>query len=85
MTAGDHTFYSRSPEPGPGQAELAELACLQERFRTHHIFRHVEIGRGLRFIARQAATGAHPHTIITEDLTELRDELEKGARLELNI
>ena len=81
---GDHTFHARTSAPGPGQAEQAELTCLRERFRTHHIFRQVEIGRGLRFIAHRATTGAHPHTVITENLAELRDELEKGAAHELS-
>lgn len=61
----------------PTDADLAELAWLCMRFRRHHIFRDVASGRGVRYIAHGAAIGVRPHTIITGDLAELRDELEK--------
>lgn len=65
--------------PGPSQAEQAELALLRERFRSHHIFREATIGRGVRYLAHSALPGARPHTIITDNLTELRGVLEQAA------
>lgn len=79
MTAGNHPLHAHAAAPDPGKAELAELACLRERFRTHRIFRQVEFGRGLRFIAHGTTLAVHPYTVITENLAELRDELEKGG------
>jgi hypothetical protein len=67
---------------GPGEVELAELARLRERFRGHRIFHEVRWA-GIRYLAYRAASGAQPHTIITGDLAELRDQLEKAARADL--
>jgi hypothetical protein len=66
--------------PLPTEAELAELARLQERFRGHWISRDVVPGRGVRYVAHSAQIGMHPHTVITPDLAELRDELNRGSR-----
>lgn len=62
---------------GPSHAEKIELAQLRERFQSHHIFREAIIGRGIRYMAHSALPGARPHTIITDDLAELREVLEQ--------
>ena len=67
----------------PSEAEHAELAQLRERFRSHHIFCDASRGRGIRYMARGAVSGVRPHTIITDDLAELREELEQAAPGEL--
>lgn len=67
------------PMPVPSQAEQAEIARLRERFHGHHIFCETMVGRGVRYIAHSALSGARPHTIITDDLTELRVVLEQAS------
>ena len=67
----------------PSEAEHAELAQLRERFRSHHIFCDAGTGRGIRYVAHGAVSGVRPHTIITDDLAELREELEQAAPGEL--
>jgi hypothetical protein len=62
--------------PGPSEAELAELAALRERFRGHRIFHEVRGQRGIRYMAYRTAVSVQPHTVITDDLAELRDALE---------
>ena len=75
----NHVHHTCEPVPDTWEAELAELARLRDRFRRHHIFRHVIHGRGVRFIAHRAVAGVRPHTVITEDLAELYEELERGS------
>jgi hypothetical protein len=79
MTEGSEGGRRHGFVPGLGDAELAELARLRERFRGHRIFPEVRRGRGVRYLAYQEAGGAQPHTIITDDLAELRDQLEQAA------
>lgn len=69
---------------GPSEIELAELARLGERFRDHYIFHNVTEERGVRFIAHGVTVGVRPHTIITDDLAELRDELQQAAPEQLS-
>jgi hypothetical protein len=59
--------------------ELAELVRLQQSFRAHVIFREVTEARGVRYIACSTTIGVRLHTIITDDLVELRSELERSA------
>jgi hypothetical protein len=66
--------------PIPGEAELAELARLRERFRGHHIFHDVRWEREVRYLAFRTASRVQPHTIITDDLAELWEQLEQAAR-----
>jgi len=64
----------------PDEKELAELVRLRDRFRSsHHIYRHLMPGRGVRYIAHGAGFGIRPHTVITDDLSELGNELEKSV------
>ena len=83
MTDGGYALLVHRRLPGPSEAEHAELAQLRERFRSHHIFCDAPRGRGVRYLACRAVSGVRPHTIITDDLAELRYELEQAAPGEL--
>lgn len=80
MAAGRHGVWGSAPDPTPGEAELSELARLRERFRGYHIFHDVRWEREVRYLAFRTASGVQPHTIITDDLAELREQLEQAAR-----
>lgn len=67
----------------PSEAEITELMQLCERFRGHQIYRDASISRGVRYMAHSVTIGVRPHTIITDDLDELRDELEQSPPHEL--
>lgn len=62
----------------PSEAEMAELAHLCERFRGHSIYRDASGSRGVRYMAHGMTVGVRPHTVITDDLDELREELEQS-------
>lgn len=66
--------------PPPSEADQAEVVRLRARFPRHHIFYVMSVDRGLRYVAHRAAPGVRPHTIITDDLAELRHELEQAVR-----
>lgn len=59
---------------------LAELARLRTEFPTHLIGTETIPGRGVRYLARARQLDAHPHTVITSDLSELRAALEAKRR-----
>ncbi len=65
----------------PKEADQAEILRLRERFLHHHIFYVVSADRGVRYLAHGATLGARPHTIITDDLNELRYELEQAVSM----
>ena len=48
-----------------------ELAALERDFPSFQIWREIT-GDRVRFVARSRSAGAHPHTLITADLAELR-------------
>jgi hypothetical protein len=79
VMTGSYDFRVYESVPGPSEAELDELVRLGQRFRGHHIFHNVTEEQGIRYMAYSAAAGVRPHTIITSDLAELRDELELVA------
>jgi len=79
MATGSHGVWGHGLDPTPGEAELAELARLRERFRGHHIFHDVRWEREVRYLAFRTVSGVQPHTIITDDLAELRQQLEQAA------
>ena len=59
----------------------AELAELRLRFPACRILWVAMRGRRhARFIARRTRDGVHPHTLVTADLAELRDELSRASR-----
>jgi hypothetical protein len=80
MKSDNHDVQESGRGPEPSKAELAELARLRERFRRHRIFRDVTRERGVRYTAYGATVNVRPHTIITDDLAELRHGLEQAAR-----
>jgi hypothetical protein len=55
---------------------LAELAQLRAEFPGHLIGTETIAGRGVRYLARARQPNAHPHTVLTPDLGELRAALE---------
>jgi hypothetical protein len=57
---------------------LAELAHLRAEFPGHLIGTETIAGRGVRYLARARQHAAHPHTVLTADLGELRAALEAG-------
>jgi hypothetical protein len=67
--------------PPPSEADQAEVLRLRERFPRHSIFYVVSADRGVRYMAYGAAPGVRPHTIITDDLAELRQELAQAVRV----
>jgi hypothetical protein len=67
--------------PPPSEAQQAEILRLRGRFRRHHIFYVVSPDRGVRYMAHGTELGARPHTIITDDLDELRYELEQAVSM----
>ncbi len=67
--------------PPPSPADQAEVARLRRRFRRHCIFYVVSADRGVRYMAHAAELGARPHTLITDDLDELRFELEQAVSM----
>jgi len=83
MKSESHGVQASGRGPEPSKAELAELALLQERFRGHRIVRDVTRARGVRYTAYGATVDVRPHAIITDDLTELREELEQVPPQEL--
>lgn len=76
MAAGSHGVWGHGRVPTPGEAELARL---RERFRGHHIFHDVRWAREVRYLAYRTASGVQPDTVITDDLAELREQLEQAA------
>lgn len=83
MVVNNCGFQVDSPIPGPGEVDLAELVRLRARFYRHHIFCDATRARGIRYIAHGVTIDVRPHTVITRDLAELRDELERSAPEEL--
>jgi S-adenosyl methyltransferase len=65
-------------EPAPAsavQGPADELASLQEEFPAYRIWRENICGR-VRYNACRMQPGLHPHTVITDDLAEMRAALE---------
>jgi hypothetical protein len=57
-----------------------ELIVLRDEFPEYRIWREVTPGRS-RYVARSRYQGASPHTVVTGQVTELRDALELGGHL----
>jgi hypothetical protein len=55
---------------------LAELTRLRAEFPGHWIGTETIPGRGARYVARSRQHDAQPHTVITPELSELREALE---------
>jgi hypothetical protein len=54
-----------------------EVILLRAEFPGHRIGTETIVDR-IRYVARSQRDGAHPHTVITRDLSELRAALEAG-------
>jgi hypothetical protein len=54
-----------------------EIILLRAEFPGHRIGTETVVDR-IRYVARRQRDGAHPHTVITGDLSELRAALEAG-------
>jgi hypothetical protein len=54
-----------------------EVILLRAEFPGHRIGTETIVDR-IRYVARSQRNGAHPHTVITGDLGELRAALEAG-------
>jgi len=73
------------PRSGDGQAAPAshgQLAALCEDFPQFRIWQEI-IGDRARYIACRQQPGLHPHTVITDDLAEMRAALESSRRAAL--
>lgn len=55
-----------------------ELAALQAEFPVFRIWQEIT-GDRVRFVARSRRRGLNPHTVVTADLSELRDALTPTA------
>ena len=51
-----------------------DISVLRRRFPDYKIWREERPGR-VRFVARRRRPGLHPHTVVTADMSELRDAL----------
>lgn len=60
-----------------GNGTDGELATLRAEFPAHLIGEESIMGR-VRYVARRRRDGAHPHTVVTPSLGELRGALEAG-------
>jgi O-methyltransferase involved in polyketide biosynthesis len=58
-----------------GQLGDGDLTALQADFPGYRIWREIFPGRD-RYVVRSLVPGLNPHTVVTDDLTELRDMLE---------
>jgi len=81
MALHGHASQAGERATPPKEADQAEILRLRERFLQHHIFYVVSADRGVRYLAHGATLGARPHTIITDDLNELRYELEQAVSM----
>ena len=83
MTEGYPCQLPSEPAISPSEEELAELRILNARFSEHHIFWDFAAKSRIRFLAYATSDEARPHTIISQKLTEIRDELEHPVAQEL--
>jgi hypothetical protein len=54
-----------------------DLMVLQNEFPAFSIWQEETPGRS-RYVARSRHQGLNPHTVVTDDLQELRDALQSG-------
>lgn len=80
MTSGQFSDEFRiDSSPCPSIAELTEIMDLNERFHGHRIYWDQRGQYRVRYLAFATSPGVRPHTIITNDLAELRNELERAV------
>ena len=77
-TPSKQTLVAGAHDPGPYLAgkddSTAILIALRADFPAFRIWREIIPGRA-RYIARRLCPGPGPHTVVTDDLTELRTAL----------
>lgn len=59
----------------PDDASPDRLPSLQEQFPGFRIWKEA-IGERVRYVARSERPGLNPHTVVTDDIGELRAALE---------
>jgi hypothetical protein len=59
----------------PGDASADQIPALREQFPGFRIWKEA-IGERVRYIARSQQPGLNPHTVVTDDVGELRAALE---------
>jgi hypothetical protein len=83
-TSSKRTFMVGAHDPGSYLAgkddSTAILIALRADFSAFRIWREIIPGRA-RYIARRLHPGPGPHTVVTDDLTELRTALCNAATL----
>jgi O-methyltransferase involved in polyketide biosynthesis len=63
-------------QPASAQdARPDELASLREQFPGFRIWREITVGR-VRYVARRTRAGLNPHTVVTDNVAELRAALD---------
>jgi hypothetical protein len=75
--AADDRHPSALTRTGEGEGPVSEqdLAVLRSEFPGYRIWRELTPGR-VRYVARSLRAGLNPHTVVTADISELRDVLE---------
>jgi hypothetical protein len=79
MTTASNGVQARGWVSGLDAAAMTELELLRKRFRGHRIFHEFRWDRSVRYVAYRVTSNVQPHTIITNDLAELRDQLEQAG------
>jgi hypothetical protein len=72
MTAQGDASATAWRSPAEAAAELSRLSA---EFPAFHIAMETTVGHRVRFVARNRGADVHPRTVITPDVTELRDAL----------
>jgi hypothetical protein len=63
----------------PDNAAAADLAELRAQFPAFHIYREARPAGRARYVAQRIRDRAHPHTVVTTDPGELREELSRNG------
>jgi hypothetical protein len=68
----DDTVHARAAD------ETEELALIAAGFPAFSFWRATRHGSAPRYVAQSTSLDSHPHTVITDDLGELRTALAEG-------
>ena len=75
----EHDQPSSTPAPELSAEDDETLVEMQRTFPGHRIWREIIPGRSV-YVARSHHPAAHPHTVVTSDLGELRAALANASR-----
>ena len=75
----EHNQPSGAPAPELSAEDDEALVEMQRTFPGHRISREIIPGRTV-YVARSHHPAAHPHTVVTSDLGELRAALANASR-----